>query len=149
MRSLGRCQGVSFCSSWQYISFQMIFAIRKNNMQIQAPLPFISPSPLLTATTLLFLLPVPPLLNADQPWHFSFTLSLLLGGGNCIFPIQTVTGWGGILLSARPFPIVGCGAGPDAQARRESHRNKAEAMHVCRIAPQHHNTPGAWVRAAA
>lgn len=43
MRSLGHCQWGSFCSYWQYISFQMIFAIRKNNMQIQASLPFISP----------------------------------------------------------------------------------------------------------
>lgn len=43
MRSLGHCQWGSFCSYWQYISFQMIFAMRKNNMQIQASLPFISP----------------------------------------------------------------------------------------------------------
>lgn len=73
-----------------------------------APLPFISPSPLLTATTLLFLLPIPPLLNADQPWHFSFALSLLLGGGNCIFPIQTVI-WGGSFFLLVLFPLWAVG----------------------------------------
>ena len=148
MRSLGQCQGVSFCSSWQYISFQMIFAIRKNNMQIQAPLPFISPSPLLSATTLLFLLLIPPLLNADEPWHSSFTLSLLLGGDNCIFPIQSVIGgWRG--LSVLAFPIAGRGAGPGAQARQRSNRKKAGAIHACCTAPEHHYMPCAWVHAPA
>jgi len=86
----------------------MIFAIRKNNMQIQAPLPFISPSPLLSAATLLSLLLNPPLLDADQPWHSSFTLSLLLGGGKCIFPIQTVI-WRGPSFCPSFYPLRGAG----------------------------------------
>lgn len=47
------------------------------------------------------------LLNADQPLHSSFTLSLVWGDGNCTFPIQSVIGEQRVLPSVHAFPIAG------------------------------------------
>lgn len=54
-------RGLFSVSLGSKISFQIIIAIRKHDIQTPTSLPFISP--------LLLPLLIPPLLNADQPWR--------------------------------------------------------------------------------
>lgn len=45
MRSLGQCQGVSFCSSWQYISFEIILCHTEKQHANSGPSPLYVPLP--------------------------------------------------------------------------------------------------------
>lgn len=105
----------------------MIIARRKNNIQMRAPLPFISSSPLF------FLLLIPPVLNRDQPWP-SPSLPPRFGEVTIVFS----HGRGSSFCACfSPFR-----AGSGAEKRQRRSRVKALEHHLVCLAP--HTCLSCW-----